>query len=222
MNGNPTQFMPTPQPGQNAGNMSANPYEFITGPGGQPLKVQKPKLSREALAIRAGIGFGVVLVIFIAGTAIYTKLQPKGVNPGLVSIAQRQQEIVRIATAATQQTTSQDAKNFVATVNASITSDQLQTLGYLAQHKTKVGTTALKADQSAQTDTQLASALTANTYDSAVTANLTEQLQNYEGLLQTTYKNATGPISKKILQNSFNSADLLIKQAKALQAELSS
>ena len=162
---------------------------------------------------------GLIVLAIIAAVAL-SALAPKSNTASLVSIAERQQEIVRVSTAAIQLTTNPDAQNFVANVQASITSSQNQVLAYLAAHKVKPKTATLAIDHSTQTDTTLATAATANDYDGAVTQNLSGQLQTYEQLLQSTYKQTTDPQVRVLLQADFNGASLLLKQATALGAEL--
>ena len=101
-----------------------------------------------------------------------------------------------------------------------MTSAQTQVLNYLSARGTKLSTKVLALDQSSASDTELANAATANDFDSAITQNLTLQLENYESLLQTTYKQSTGPNAKALLQSEYNGAALLLEQAKALSTEL--
>lgn len=162
---------------------------------------------------------GVVVLLIIAGVII-SSLAPKGSVPGLISITQRQQELVRVSTGATTQTQSQDAQNFVANVEASMTTSQANILSFLTAHGTKVGTKELALDQDSQTDTELASAATANDYDSAVTEQLTGQLQTYDALLQQTFSQSSNATVKQMLQADYNQAQLLLKQAKNLENEL--
>lgn len=175
----------------------------------------------SALARVALLGGALVIIMIVVAT-LMSALSPKSVTPQLISIAQRQQEIIRVSTAAVNLTTSSDAKNFVSNVNASVTSSQLQVTTYLVGHKKKLSAKTLALDQSAQTDTQLANAATANNYDSAVTQIMISELQNYESQLQTAFNLTHSTTLKPILQSNFTTADALIKQAKALQTELNS
>jgi hypothetical protein len=204
---------------QNGGRSGHNPYDFIMNPNAVPNKSVGP-LGGSTFLMRIALLIGGLVVLFIIAGVLITKLSPKGSTPGMISIAERQQEIIRVSTAAAQQATSTDAKNFVANVELSVTSSQQQILSYLSLNGTKVNGKTLALDQSSATDTQLANAATANNYDSAVTQNLIAQLEEYESLLQNTYKQSTGQHAKTLLQNNFTGAELLLRQAKALSTEL--
>jgi hypothetical protein len=202
--------------GGNNGHTGHNAYEFIMQPAAPKRAFSLG--TGKSLFIRLGIILsGVVVLLIIAGIVI-SALAPKGSTPGLTAIAERQQEIIRIAAAAADQTTGQDTTNFVTNVNVSITSSQQQITSYLASYGAKINPKVLALDQDAQTDTLLSNAASANNYDPAVAQNLTSQLQTYTTLLKTTYTEAGNKQTKELLQSCFSGADLLLKQARALSA----
>lgn len=203
----------------NDGHTGHNPYDFIMNPN-SAKPIRGGALGGDVFLKRIGLLVGGVVVIFIIGAILFSKLAPKGNVADMTSVAQRQQEIIRIATAAILQANSQDAKNFVTNVQVTVTSSQQQLLAYMTANGIKVSTTVLGLDKSSQTDTLLANAASANNYDSTVTQNLTQQLQNYESLLQTAYHNTSGKNGRALLQSDFSGANLLIKQAKTLSLEL--
>jgi flagellar basal body-associated protein FliL len=199
----------------NTGHTGHNPYEFIVNPN-------TPKRSSnifggimsswKGLAVA---GVGVVIIVFIIGI-VMSSLAPEGSTPGLTAAAQRQQEIVRIATAANLNATSPDVRNFAVTVATTIQSNQVQTTAYLASHGTKLNDKLLALDQSAQTDTLLANAATAGNYDTTVTQNLTSQLQTYQGILTSTFKQTNNTAAKALLQADYSTAQKLLTQAKSV------
>jgi hypothetical protein len=157
-----------------------NPYEFIFAE--QPKKRRFGSglgNDKKTMFMWVGLLLGGAVVVLIVVVVIVSALMPKGSVPGLISIAQRQQEIIRIADAATSQAVNQDVLNLAATTDLGVTSSQQQVLTYLVSHKTKPSPLILSRDKSAQTDTTLASAVSTNTYDAAVTQNLISQLQTY-------------------------------------------
>lgn len=198
----------------NGGHTGHNPYEFIVNPAQQQRKslfgTGKNRMAMQLLAI-----VGIAVIVIIVVVVVFSMFAPKGPTAGLTAIAERQQEIIRIASGATNQATSQDTKNFVANVNVVINSNQSQVLTYLTSHNVKLKDKDLALDKSDQTDTQLANALTINTYDSVVTQNLVDQINTYRGLLQSTYKDTGNAALKQILQTSFSDTNLLLEQAKA-------
>jgi hypothetical protein len=199
----------------NTGHSGHNPYEFIVNPnapGRSRNLFGSLTSSWKALAV---LGGGVLVVLFVIGIVL-SSLAPKGSTPGLTAAVQRQQEIVRIATAANQNATSPDVRNFAVTVELTVQSSQQQTLAYLAGHGTKINAKLLALDQSSQTDTLLTNAATAGNYDATVTQNLTSQLQTYEGILTNTFKQTNNASTRALLQADFQTAEKLLKQAKTI------
>lgn len=218
-NGQYEVLPPLPVSG-NTGHSGHNPYEFIVNPNTQHRSSMFG--GGNNLLLRVAVAGGGLIVLLIIAAVVLSALKPKSSVPALVSIAQRQQEIIRVATQATTQATGQDTQIFVANVVLSVTSSQQQTVDYVTTHGQKLGNKLLALDQSAQTDTLLANATTANNYDTAVVQSLTASLQTYEDQLNTAYKAASGKTAKALLQNSFASAEALVTEAKRLPANASS
>jgi len=183
--------------------------------GRSPMSLSSPGVLFKMALLVGGL---VILMIVVA--VVISSLGPKSSTPGLESIAERQQEIMRVATEAAAQTQNQDAKNFVANVNATVSSSQTNVIKYLSAHGTKLGGKQLNFDKNTQTDTQLTAALSANNYDGAVTQQLTSQLQTYDTLLQTTFSQSSNTALKQMLQADYAGNQLLLQQSKAVEAEL--
>ncbi len=192
-----------------------NPYEFIVNPNtpsGTPHGQSKNFLLKIGLLVG-----GAVLLMVVAGI-ILSFVLPKGNVQGLIDIANRQQEIIRISGEASTKATSQDTQNFATNVNLSVTSSQQKILAELARNHKKFKPKELALDHDPKTDTLLANAETANTYDTAVAQTLNNQLSIYETLVQSTYKNTSHAATKQTLQQCFTSAHALVTQAKSLPA----
>lgn len=208
------QVVPPLPSGQNNGHTGHNPYEFIVNAEAKKKSLGLPGGNSffGRLAIIVG---GVILLMIIAGVVL-SALGPKSPTASLTAIAQRQQEIVRIASSAVGNASSQDAKNFAVNVEAVVASSQSQIVGYLTSHGTKVDGKVLALDHSAQTDALLTNAQTTNTYDKAVVENLSSQIGTYQQLIQTTFKQASSKQLKQILQHSYADTGVLAAQAKKL------
>lgn len=209
-----------PQPAPNDGHSGHNPYEFIVNPDKPKRPSFGAALASGSLFLRVGLLAGGVVVLLAVAAAVISALTPKGPVPGLTSIVQRQQEIVRVATEATTQAQNQDAQNFVTNIEVGIGSAQQQMTSYLAAHGTKLSPQILALDQDPQTDTQLTNAATANDYDGAATDILAGQLRTYQALLRSTYTQTDNPKTRALLQSNYDGAGLLLKQAAAVSAEL--
>jgi hypothetical protein len=201
----------------NGGHSGHNPYDFIVNPN-------TPKAQRGmfggggSLTMRLVIVSVVAVVLIIAGVVAASLLGPKSITPNLTAIAQRQQEIIRLSEEAGKNISGQDTQNFASNIELSVSSSQQQLLTYLAANGTDLKAKELAAKQSSQTDTLLDNAKSAGTYDSVVVQTLTDELQTYESLLQTTYKEASGAKAKQVLKDCFTSADALLQQAKDIAA----
>jgi hypothetical protein len=210
------QVLPPLPTVSNTGHSGHNPYEFIVNPN-TPKRGGNLFGSNSSVAMRLAIMLGGLVAVIILISLLVSAFSPKSnVTADMIALAQRQQEIVRVATGASQQATGQDTKNFVANAQVSVASSQQQTVAYLVAHGKKLNAKTLSLDKSAQTDTVLADAATANNYDAAVVQSLTTQLRTYEGQLTALYKESHVPQTKKQLQAAYDSADGLLKQAKPL------
>lgn len=195
-----------------------NPYEFIMAPNTKPKRTML-NLNTSSLLARVGLIVGGLTVLVIIAAILFSVLAPKGATPGLTQTAERQQEIVRIATAASLKVSGQEATNFVTNVKVSVTSEQQQTLDYLSSRGVKVDKKTLALDQDSSTDTLLTNALSAGNYDTVATQTLASQLQTYATLLKNTYKQAGGPKAKQLIQSSYDSTTNLLKQYQALSVQ---
>ena len=192
-----------------------NPYEFIMAPNTKPKRAGfNPNTS--SLLLRVGLVLGGLTVLVLVAVILFSVFSPKGSTPGLTQTAERQQEIVRIATAAALKVSGQDATNFVTNVNVSVTSEQQQVLNYLAGHGVKVDKKTLALYQDPSTDTLLSNALSAGNYDTVAAQTLASQLQTYAALLHTTYSQTSNKQAKQLIQNCYDSTTNLLKQYQAL------
>jgi hypothetical protein len=215
--------LPPPPSAQNNGHSGHNPYDFIVNPNTEGKRVGLAAgLGGNSFMVKIGLLIGGAALVMIVVALLLSALAPKGNATGMTGIAERQQEMIRVSTNALQQqlASSQDAKNFLSNIQASISSEQAAVLNYLSANGTKLGSSTLALDHSTETDSQLSYAASANNFDSAVTQNLTSQLQAYQALLKTTYAQTSSTQAKAILQKNFNDSALLLKQANTLSAEL--
>lgn len=193
---------------------SQNPYEFIMNPQ-QPQR--RNPLAGGSLPTRIAIvGAGVVLLLFIF-VFIRGLLSSGGDSiPAIVSVAQRQQEIVRLTSvAATQPSISSENKSVAVTANVALGSAQSELVGYLATQGRQVKPKELALKRSAATDEQLTAALAATTYNSVFPEVLKTQLTLYEQDLQRAYGKTSGKNGRAILDKQFKDARLLTEKLNA-------
>lgn len=187
-----------------------NPYEFIVAPN--TAKASRWKLGGNKFWLQIGVLVGGVVVLMIIATVVLNALVPnKSSVTELTTIAEEQQELIRVATLGANQASGQSTKNFAITVQLGITSSQNDVLSYLASRGHKPTTKQLTLKRDAATDQLLTAATATSTFDTAVSNSLTEQLHTYQTSLQSTYKAAGSAAVKTLLQKNYNAATLLLQ-----------
>jgi hypothetical protein len=162
------------------------------------------------LQIGAVVGGAIVLMI-VAAVVLNALVPNKSSVAELTTIAEEQQELIRVATLGANQATGQDTKNFATTVQLGITSSQNDVLSYLASHGHKLTTKQLTLKRDAATDQLLTAATATSTFDTALSHNLIDQLHTYQTSLQNTYKTAGNAAAKTLLQKNYSAATLLLQ-----------
>jgi hypothetical protein len=209
---------PQNQQNQNVPNNQGQ-YDFFMAPG----QAARPKLSgptsmkSRIIIVVSGL---VLLVIIASVISAVLNSGPKATDLQ-TSVAQDQQEIIRLTTAGINTASSAQTKNFAITTQFTITSEQQQLVAYLAQGKVKVGPKQLALKQSSKADQELATALAAGVYDQSFTEVMTADFTTYVNDLNTAFKKTKGPNGRKLIQQDYTSAQVLIKQLKNLPTSAS-
>ncbi|MGH7157389.1 MAG: hypothetical protein ACREGG_04755 [Candidatus Saccharimonadales bacterium] len=157
--------------------------------------------------VTLGVIAGVILLI-VAFSLLSGR--NNGSSQDFVGVLARGQETLRVTQVA-QQLNLQDPQSvaLAATVDAGLSSDQVQLKNYLAKNKISISDAQLAADKDSSTDASLQSASQNNNLDGAYVSYLKTALTQYETDLQTTYK-SVGPNGKNLLQTAFGSANTLL------------
>lgn len=197
-------------------NSGHNPYEFIM----QPSNIQTPKGlgDKSSFIKRALFTVGGIILLFLLISFGIKAFGPKDIaTPALVAIVQEQQEIVRVA-AKGQTVPSERTRAFAANTLFSVGTDQYELTKYLAAKKAAPKGKALSAKRSAETDKILTDAKESNTLDSALQQSLTAQLTDYSANLSATYKKLASKKAKAIIEHSYATTQLLLKQSSSTPA----
>ncbi|MFA5004304.1 MAG: hypothetical protein WC498_03460 [Candidatus Saccharimonadales bacterium] len=214
------EVVPPPTPMQNPS--GHNPYEFIVNPNTPKKSGLKLFGGNKFLQQIAFLVGGAVLLIATAAIIISVAFPGNSSKTDLITIAQKQQELVRIATLGAAQATDQTAKNFSTSTELSVATSQQQVLGYLGKHNTKVGSKELSLTKSAQTDTLLANAQANSTFNSIIEQTLVTQLTSYRTLLKQTFNKTSNTTVKTLLNQNYQAAGLLLEQGQAAAAQTTS
>jgi hypothetical protein len=201
---------PNPVPGE----PGHDPYDFIFNPQQPAKKTLLPRGNSmlQRIAIFGG-GF-VLLVIIIAIFASVLGSGGKTKSEDLITVAQDQTELIRVATDGAQNTTTLPMQNLAQDVLASITSDKTTLLTYMKGNGQKVSAKQLTLKHTSSTDTTLSTAKENSTYDSAFKDIIQSDLNAYQAAIQKAYNANPGPKGKALLTKQFDSAGLLLKLSK--------
>lgn len=198
--------MPPEQPQQ-------NPYDFIMNPAQQAPRQRFGLVpsggSKQKIFMILG-GLLSIMFIFLVAT---TFLGGSGGNTQqLLTVAQEQQEILRIASLEQKQLRSQPAINLSVTTSASVSSSQQQVISLIGKKaKTDAKILALKKDSS--TDKTFESAIQTNSFDAVYQSTLAEKLTAYQKTLKTAYDGTSNKNAKQVLQTAYDGTSILIKSA---------
>ena len=211
--GSPAAPQYPPDPGQ------PNPpqpqtYDFIVNPEQPSTQRTMPSLpgvspkTMRAVFIAGGLLVLLILFVFVKGLVSN--------SPDLtsfISVAQDQQELIHLVTAASQQQGLATAnQNFAATAQLSLASSESAIVKYLVANGKKVDPKILGAKISTATDTQLTAAAAAATYDQTFQDIMKTKLGAYTGDLKQTYPLIKGKNGRALLNDDFNQAQLLLGQ----------
>lgn len=131
----------------------------------------------------------------------------------LVTVAQEQTELVRVASLGAQKASDQSTQNLAYSISLSLTSANAQLLNYMAINHHKLSPKVLTLKHSSQTDRSLEAALSDSTFDSTLTDIIQSDLNSYMQSLKAAYEANPGPKGRQLLSNQYNGAQLLLKQS---------
>lgn len=189
----------------------------------EPAKPQRRGMNfiptGSSLLVRVAIiGVGIIILIILFSVIKGLVVTPPFDTTAMIGLAQDQQEMVHITSQALQQSTqqqaalSQNTMNFAVTAQASLSSDQKQTLSYLKTNGKKVKSKVLSQKVSATTDEQLSSAAANSTFESTYIQLMQTALKNYQTALKTTFVSTKGPKGRQLLNQEYMSSQLLLNQ----------
>ncbi len=209
---------PQPQP-QFQPQVQAQPYDFITHPG-EPAGGKAFTLpGSNSTGMRAVYVAGGLLVLLIAFLIVKAILNH---NPGLATmtgIAQDQQELIHLSTAASgQPSLTTTDQNFAATSQLSVGSSQAAIIKYIVGSGSKLKIKTLNLKVSSSTDAQLASAVTAGIYDQTFKTIMNSELAAYENDLKLAYNGTTDKTKRALFSSDYSQAQLLLTQLNTLPA----
>ncbi len=188
-----------------------NPYEFIINPATAP---KKSVLSGASVAKRILMIVGLVAVVIALVGILLSLFMPKDTaSTATVSLAQEQQEILRIADLGARQATDQEVKNLAVNIQFGVGTSHNQLMAYISSKGTPLTVKELGLKQNSSTDKTLEAAKATSTYDSALKKVFVGQLETYATNIQKAYEQTSNKKLKQILDSIFRTTKTLLDQA---------
>jgi len=186
-------------------------YDFILNHNPAKPKRFAPPIHSSSLRGRILIVLGGILLLLVMFIVFSSLLGSGGNTTALVGLAEQQQELIRVADlGANQQQASPATQDLATTAKLSLETTQTETLALLKKNGHKVSPVQLASRKNLSTDQAFTTAAESNTFDTAFTDTLQNELKTYRLSLQSAFKTSTKSSEKKLLQASFNSATLII------------
>lgn len=192
-----------------------NPYDFIMNPSAPPPKKRLPipGSNSNPFLIKIGLIVGGVILLMIAATVVLNLLTSgKTSTEEFRSLAQTQQEVIRVAEIGDDDARSQSVKNAAKSIKLSVTTQQLKTLGYLSKNDITMKAKELELKLNSENDTKLDEANQTSTFDSVFLQVMRGILESYGNDLKQLYDTTSNAEAKKIIKEDFEQTQLLSQQ----------
>ncbi len=189
---------------------SDDPYKFIFDPNKEPAKKLLPSTNtKRGRILIIAVGLIVLLIIISLVSSLITNAGQAGTKD-LIELAQRQQEIVRVAQIGVTKSKGQDARNLATNTQLTVASDQQQLLVKLKKSKKKISSKELGLRLNNRTDVLLRQADQNNQFDETFTKTITSQLTTYQKAITKSYGTNTDKTIRGLLKTEYNNATTLI------------
>lgn len=198
-----------------------NPYDFIMNPAPPPKK--KIGLGGNNFILTIGLIVGGAVAFMIILAIILSMVSGDKVGKAdLISVAQTQNELVRVSEQGTGSATQQVTKNLAVTIQYTMKTQQLQILKFLADNGTELGKKELALKQNAATDQQFTSAKTTSTFDLVYAQTMQNQLSDYANSLKQLHARAVSNTEREMFSDYYEQTQLLISQIPYTQDSIES
>lgn len=205
---NPDYQQPSaPSPGQ----FNSSQFDFIMNPNQPQKKSLLPSGPKQRLLLFVIAGAIALMFLIILFAIILGGRQTN--TEQVVSLAQKQNEIVRIAAIGNTKAGGPEAQKLAALTSLTITTDQKKTTDWLSKQKTKVSSKDLAKGANSKTDAELTSAEQNGRFDEVFIKTLTAQLEDYRTSMQSTYP-SLGATGKALLEQNDKNVELILSERK--------
>ena len=196
---------------QNQGTPGAppsNPYEFILNPN-QPKPKKSLGSGKNGFALKLLLIIGGIFVLMIIIAVVINLAVPKSIGKAdFISLAQAQNELIRISDSGQSSAVQQVTRNLATTIESTMITQQHTTLKPYG----KVDKKLLALKQNAATDQKFASAKITSTYDTTFAQVAQSELNAYATEVKQLFNQAKTTKDKDMLSDFYRQTQLLIGQ----------
>lgn len=190
-----------------------NPYDFIVNPE-KPQRRPVLNVGGSNVAVRIALVVGLVVVVAVVlavGSSLLTSGSSNVTN--MTAVAQDQTELVRVATQATQDQSTDinqsSTRYFADNTLLAVSSEQQRLLAFLSSNGVKLSTAQLALKHSSSTDAALSAAASSSTYDTAFLTAMQGDMSSYISDIKKAFAASSNPQEKALLQTDYKDASLL-------------
>lgn len=199
-------------PDQSPAPKPENNYDFILNPKQPQKRGLFGKLNGDPFITKiAFIVGGAVILMVVLALVVNFFFGSKSNTDSIVSVAQNEQEIVRLS-ALGKDASSQQIKNAAINTAVSIKSQQNEWLAFLNKHNREVKLDELNFEKDDSTDKRLKNAEQTSTFDVTYSTVMRSMLETYATSLKTVYDASSNQQERSILNDHYNEAQLLLEQ----------
>ncbi|HUS25816.1 MAG TPA: hypothetical protein VMY99_00515 [Nevskiaceae bacterium] len=200
-----------------------NPYDFILNAGKPPKRSPMASASGGSplvkIALLVGGGAVVLMIVLFIGISLLSGSNSSTLSSTeLISVAQTQNELARVAEKGLSGSSQQTVKNLAITVELSMQTQQKQLIALLGKQGHKVKEKELALKQNATTDQQLTSATQTSTFDTTFSQIMQNQLTAYAATVKQLFNKATLESERTLLSDDYTQAQLLLSQVPSAES----
>ena len=185
-----------------------NPYDFIYGTPAKKKSLAPGGMKGRIIVVAVIL---VVLIILFVVVMSFLGSAGKARTQKYTELAQRQTEIIRLATIGEQKSTSLETKSLAITTRLSVSSSQSEMSAVIEKNgvSAKALSKQLTASKNSKSDEALAEAERNNRFDETFTQLITTEINNYKIQLNSAASGATKS-DTAVLQKAFSQANTII------------
>lgn len=174
----------------------------------------KPQNKTERIIFVSTIGLTLLILFGVLFSAL---LSTPSTKEQYLEIAQRQQEIIRIAEEGQDISRNREVSSIAVTTKSTISSSQLRTIQAIEQDGEKASKSELEARESSQTTSRLNTARQANRFDQVFIEILVQEISAYQQALERTYDRSNSQSARTMLQEMYENAAILLQSIDQLE-----